>query len=96
MENNVDTIIKKADSNNSFSKPCKRVFELTIRFSSFLELSTFFKFIYYLKLDSSITFESPIGKVGDYDVIITNKDNINYDSVRELIKSLLENNIRVH
>jgi hypothetical protein len=96
VENNIDNILKKADSENLFSRPVKRVFEFSITFSSFKELSLFFGFIYDLKLDVFTSFESLIKGTGTYDVIITNKDNLNYEKVKRTIELLIENKIKVH
>ncbi len=96
MENSIDNILKNADSDNSFSKPSKRIFEFTIGFSSFKELSLFFGFISDLKLDLFTSFEPPIRGIGNYDVIITNKDNLNYDKVRRVIELTIKNKIKVH
>lgn len=96
MENSVDSILKNADSDNWFSKPSKRVFGFSITFSSFKELSLFFGFISDLKLDLFTSFEPPIKGIGNYDVTITNKDNLNYDKVKKVIELAIENKIKVH
>lgn len=95
MNDDLDNILKKADSDNTFSKPLKRVFCFRIEFKSFLDISIFYKEIHRLGLENYVKLPNESLIKGRYDISINNQDNFRYSQVKALVKVLNEKNIKI-
>ncbi len=95
MTEDLDNILFKADSNNFYSKPPRRIFQFRIEFKNLLDLSIFYKAVYRLGLSHQIKMPSDCTKEGNYDIVINNQDNAFYAPVKRLAKILLEHNIKI-
>lgn len=94
-EEEIGNILSKADSNNSYARPERRVFNFHIEFKNLLEVAVFCKAIHRLGLSHQIKLPRDFVREGSHDFIINNKDNTYYIPVKKLVKILLDYNIKI-
>lgn len=95
IDEEINNILFKADSNNSYSRPTKRTYTFRIEFKNLLDLSLFYRVVYRLGLSHQIMMPSGCTKEGNYDIVINNQDNKFHEPVKRLLKILYEHGINV-
>ena len=91
----INKILEKADSNNSYSRPSKRVFMFRIEFKNLLDISLFYRAVHRFGLSHQITLPSAFIHEGNYDIVINNQDNAFRTPVERLVRYFVEHNIRI-
>ena len=95
MADDISEIMFRADSNNSYARPTKRVFNFRIEFKNLLDLSIFYKLVFRLGLSHQLTLPPNFNREGSYDFSINNQDNAFVTPVKKLVKALLKHNIKI-
>lgn len=91
----INNILFKADSNNSYSRPLKRIYTFRLEFKNLLDLSLFYRAVYRLGLAHQIVMPNNCTKEGNYDISINNQDNKFHEPVKRLLKILHEHGIKI-